>query len=91
MMETKDFVDSMRKLLLNTYTEDGTQNLLDLIIVAEMKDCLDTTTDPMFNGGADSMERFLDVLAFLRVIEYHSTKSQYEEFIKSLHPNETFD
>ena len=91
MMGTKDFVDSMRKMLLSTYTDDGTQNLLDLIIVAEMKDCLDTTTDPVFNGGADPLDRFLDVLAFLRVIEYHSTKSQYEDFIKSLHPNETFD
>jgi len=91
MMETKDFADSMRKLLLNTYTDDGTQNLLDLIIVAEMKDCLTTTTDPMFNGGADPLDRFLDTAAFLRVIQYHYTKSQYEEFLKSLMPNETLD
>jgi len=91
MMETKDFADSMRKLLLNTYTDDGTQNLLDLIIVAEMKDCLATVIDPMFNGGADPLDRFLDTAAFLRVIQYHYTKSQYEEFLKSLMPNETLD
>ena len=90
MMETKDFVDSMRKLLLNTYTDDGTRNLLDLIIVAEMKDCLATVIDPLFSGG-DPVERFLDTAAFLRVIQYHYTKSQYEEFLKSLHPNETLD